>query len=354
MPNEISIVIPHHIDRWRHPIASKMREVARRIPEIDFYSFSSPQTEEDRTLGKEFWSLDHIHKCGKMVLIKRSFNAVHHASATPSNIAATLVSKVRGAGRTVHIYTASVEPHKEDPYWREYAWSITHCQLLIAGANIISKGIEARFGRTANLVLTNGVDHKFFDPMAAGEAVLETVRHRKFALFVGALLPRKRADILIRIATRMPDMHFVMVGRPTLKTDGRKVVELIAQIPNIQYLGSQPKWFVRDLMAHATILIFPSDLEGFSNVLLEASAMGLPILARPVSSMPEVVREGLTGWLLPYEPIEGWIARIREVVSWSQEERCEFQNQARTLSQNMYSWDSIASKLKNFYFANII
>ena len=354
MGNELSIVIPHHIDRWRHPIASKMREVARRIPEIDFYSFSSPQTGEDLKLGEEFWGLEHIHKCGKMALVKQSFNAVHHASATPSNIAASLVSRARGACRTVHIYTASVEPHKEDPYWREYAWSVNHCQLLIAGAGTILRGIESRFGRTADLVLINGVDHSFFDPIAAEEEVLETVNRRPFALFVGALLPRKRADVLIRIASRMPDMHFVMVGRPSLKTDGRKIVELIAQTPNIQYLGPRTKGFVRDLMAHAAILIFPSDLEGLSNVLIEASAMGLTILARPVSSMPEVVHEGITGWLLPVEPIEGWIARIREVVSWSQQERSEFQYQARALSQSKYSWDLIASKLRNFYFANIV
>jgi glycosyltransferase involved in cell wall biosynthesis len=331
-----------------------MREVVQRIPEINFYSFSSPQTEEDLILGRSFWELEHIHRCRKASLLLRSFDAVHHASATPANIAASLIAKARGGGRTIHVYTASVEPHRADPYWREFAWSINHCQFLIAGSNNVARVIESSFGRTADLVLPNGVDHEFFNPSEAGEEVLAKVGRTPFVLFVGALLPRKRVDLLIRIAARMSWMHFVVVGRLSSKTNGRKTVELIDQQPNIQFLGFQPKWFVRDLMAHASVLVFPSDLEGYSNVLLEASAMGLPILARPVSSMPEIVQDGLNGWLLPDEPIGEWLARISEIAGWSKQQRRVFQTRARQLSQNHYSWDTIASKLRDFYFANIV
>jgi glycosyltransferase involved in cell wall biosynthesis len=280
-------------------------------------------------------------------------DAVHHASATPVNITASRLAKLRGMGRTQHIYTISVEPHDEDPYFREVVWSIKNCDLLVAGSNKVALAVKNGFGRLADVVITNGVDLKFFDPATAGEGGLAEIRHKPFVLFVSALLPRKRADILMRIAARMPDLSFVVVGRPSAKTGGDAIVERLKQHPNIHYWGFQPKRTVRDLMAHASAFIFPSDLEGYANVLLEASAMGLPILARPVSSMPEIVEVGVNGWLLEAEPITQWVSRIREIVEWPVDKRRNFQAGAREWSHSQFSWDAVAEKLKDFYLAHL-
>ncbi|NNM29128.1 MAG: hypothetical protein HKO57_06375, partial [Akkermansiaceae bacterium] len=44
----MKILLPISLDRWRSPIASLLREVAQRCTEHEFYSFSSPGTDEDR------------------------------------------------------------------------------------------------------------------------------------------------------------------------------------------------------------------------------------------------------------------------------------------------------------------
>lgn len=330
-----------------------MREVIRRIPEIDFYSFSSPETDEDHKRAGAFWDLDHIHRCPKSVLLLRSFDAVHHASATPANISASVVSKMRGFGQTQHIYTASIEPHEGDPYSREFAWSISHCDRLIAGSHSVAGSIERSFGRQADLVLPNGVDIEYFNPAIADDRILSVVAGRPYVLFVSTLIPRKRADIFVRIAEQMPATHFVMVGRPAPSLGGDEILARVSHVANLQYLGVQPKEVIRDLMSHAAVFIFPSELEGFANVLLEATAMGLPIIARPVSSMPDIVKEGVNGWLIPELSLDSWISKVQEVLAWPDEYREEFSKQAMDWCRQHHTWDAVAERLKAFYFATL-
>jgi glycosyltransferase involved in cell wall biosynthesis len=56
---------------------------------------------------------------------------------------------------------------------------------------------------------------------------------------------------------------------------------------------------VRELLAETTVSVLPSLSEGLSNVLLESMAVGVPVIGTTVGGTPEIIEDGVTGFLIP-------------------------------------------------------
>ena len=127
---------------------------------------------------------------------------------------------------------------------------------------------------------------------------------RRHLLFVGRLDDRvKRVGALVRafagLAARRPEVDLVIVGDGP---DGPALRDLaVAAVGGrVRFLG----WLdgpaaLAQAYAAADCLILPSWSEGFPTVVGEAMACGTPVLASRVGGVPELVTEGVTGWLVP-------------------------------------------------------
>jgi colanic acid/amylovoran biosynthesis glycosyltransferase len=126
-------------------------------------------------------------------------------------------------------------------------------------------------------------------------------------LALGRLVPKKGFAVLLRACRLLSDQGLDF--RLTLAGDGperRKLRELAHRqglADRVSLTGAVPHLEVARLMAQADLLVMPSlialsgDRDGIPNVILEALFCGVPVLATAVSGIPEVVREGDTGWL---------------------------------------------------------
>jgi glycosyltransferase involved in cell wall biosynthesis len=344
------VLFPINLDRCKFPVATSLRELTLRNPEIDFYSFSSPTSDEDRALGEFLWSQPHIHKIKVADLIWQRFDIVHHASATPRNLIAAAIAKARSLGKCKHIFTAPIQPHDDDEFYRQYVTSVRRADVLGAVSHAVAKDIQEQFGRKVDAVIPSGVDLNFFDPAAAQPVDLEKLGIRNpYVLFVGVLTPRKRPDVFMQIASLMPELDFVMVGASYTPKEEAMYRETASKYPNVKLLGSQPRSTVRDFMSSALAMVFPSELEGLPLTILEASAMGIPVLAQPKSSMPEAVIEDVTGWLRSVDELSGWADKLKELTNWTETERTNFSQKARNFVSEQYSWDMIAQQYAELY-----
>jgi glycosyltransferase involved in cell wall biosynthesis len=119
------------------------------------------------------------------------------------------------------------------------------------------------------------------------------------AVTVGRLIPLKRVDGLLEALKELPDLGLVVVGdgpeRPRLE---RRARELGVQ-DRVYFAGRRPKKEALGLMAACDLFVLNSVHEGLPHVVLEAMALGLPVVATAAGGTPEVVRDGETGVLVP-------------------------------------------------------
>ena len=152
-----------------------------------------------------------------------------------------------------------------------------------------------------------------------------------YALFVGRLSPEKGLDTLLtaweKIGEQMP---LKIVGDGPLAD---RVASATQRLMGVEWLGRQPKDQVLALMKEAQVLVFPSVwYEGFPVVIVEAYAVGLPVIASSLGSTSSLIDHGRTGLhFRPGDPenlvsqLEWILTHPAELAQMRREARAEFE-----------------------------
>lgn len=160
------------------------------------------------------------------------------------------------------------------------------------------------------LVVPNGVDIEKFRPAKKENArnLLNLPQDKKIVLFVGALRKIKGVDYLIEAAKSFvdKDTELFMVGRDDgLKKSLEKRAQELKIANFIKFTGPVNHEDIPLWISAADILVLPSLSEGRPNVILEALACEIPVVATDVGGIPELLIEGETGYLVPAKnPVE--------------------------------------------------
>lgn len=215
--------------------------------------------------------------------------------------------------------------------------TILRSDILFSNSRSVQASLQKEYGRTSDVVPT-GVDTKFFTP-----AWDRPLNQRLRVLFVGSLRPFKGPQLLVRAAARFPDIDFAIIG------DGVMANDLAAQIRderlgNVSLLGSFKPAALREQYRQSDIFLFPSRWEGSPKVILEASACGLPILARR-DYQPETVVDGESGYLARSD--EELLERLAELVS-NADLRRSMGPAARAHSER-FDWDLITRRWEEIF-----
>lgn len=127
-------------------------------------------------------------------------------------------------------------------------------------------------------------------------------------LSVGRLVEKKGyGDLLLALAALSPERQwtFEHVGSGTLAQTLREKAEALEISSRVTWHGARDRSFVFERLAEADLFVLPvriaasGDRDGLPNVLMEAQALGVPVLSTDVSGVPELVVHGRTGWLVP-------------------------------------------------------
>lgn len=144
----------------------------------------------------------------------------------------------------------------------------------------------------------NGIDLSSYNSgTRKSREALGLPQDKTLITMVGVLRPGKGQDVAIEAAKRLqsqPNAHFVFVG------DGEnreKLEEQARGLTNVTFLGQRMD--VPDIWRASDIAILPSDSEALPTVLIEAGAAGLPVIASRVGGVPEIIEDGVTGYLTP-------------------------------------------------------
>jgi glycosyltransferase involved in cell wall biosynthesis len=173
-------------------------------------------------------------------------------------------------------------------------------------------------------------------------------------LAAGRMVPQKRHDRLLRVIARVRQQARVPI-RLTIAGDGplrasteEQAARLGLSQDAVTFLGA-----VADLVPvyqAADIFLLTSDHEGTPNVLLEAMACGLPVIATRAGGVPEVVEDGVSGYLVEPSDEEMLIRRILSLLA-AKDQRLEIGRAARRRMETNYSPETLSARLQQIYRA---
>jgi len=142
----------------------------------------------------------------------------------------------------------------------------------------------------------------------------------RVVVFVGQLVSIKGVRFLIDAWSRLaiqgvlgPDDRLLIAGEGPLRAELEARAKEANVASSVRFLGGVPYARIGQLLACANALCLPSRNEGTPNVVVEALASGVPVVASRVGGVPELVREGVNGFLVDSGDVVALAARLRDV-----------------------------------------
>ena len=218
-------------------------------------------------------------------------------------------------------------------------------------------------------VVKNGIDTTEFSPDPETDIVTSIGMKLDLAsvVFVGRITRQKGLIHLVRAAEKLdPETQVVLLaGAPDTPEIAQEFNEAFAHLEstrgNVLWIQEMvPRDHVRQVLSHATVFACPSVYEPLGIVNLEAMACETAVVASAVGGIPEVVVDGVTGYLVPYDPAkaddpaavadfeEGLATKINELTR-DPEKAGQFGRAGRQRCIEEFDWSKIAAETVDVY-----
>lgn len=161
-------------------------------------------------------------------------------------------------------------------------------------------------------VVTCGVDSGFLDQEPT------PIPGAPRLVFVGRLSGHKAPELLVEAAGRLRRegiaFELTFVGDGELRPEIEAAIARGGLTEHVRVTGFCDEATVRRYIREARALVLPSFTEGLPVVIMEAFALGRPVVSTYIAGIPELVEPGKSGWLVPAGSLDQLTAALREVL----------------------------------------
>jgi glycosyltransferase involved in cell wall biosynthesis len=219
-----------------------------------------------------------------------------------------------------------------------------HLDLIITDNNRLRETMKNRYQHVANIetkavTCYQPLTTALHAELSSGPTKQINFTKRQKVVWASRIDPTKRPDILAKIAQCLPEVHFEVYGYSSSGYD----FSYLRKLSNIKLMGEYSD-FSQISKDDKAMFLYTSDADGMPNVLLEAIASGLPIIAPDVGGIRELITDN-SGWLVRrFDDIGDYVRLIKHVLAYPDEanDRCL---RAQALLKQRHSWSAFASRL---------
>jgi len=217
---------------------------------------------------------------------------------------------------TLHGSDVSLFSHLSRSSQMAVRFALGGAARVVAVSGSLARAAEKQFPHLSPLPrIFNGLmlpGPEFVAGQMAGQA--SAVLPERFAVMVGSFDPYKGHDLALlawgQLKAFEPDLHLVVIGDGVLRAS---YVSLIAEqecTKTVHLTGQIGHDDVLRIMAAAELMVFPSRSEGLPYVLLEAGAVGIPVVCTRIPVFEEIIDDDVNGLLVPLDEPEALVAAV--------------------------------------------
>ncbi len=235
-------------------------------------------------------------------------------------------------------------------YYKLFGWVIfgSPARITLYGKSLIPYAKQAGIATNKVRVITTGIhvsSKRIGDPVAIRKEF--KLKDEKILLFVGLLVPRKGVDILLKIMCKLTirDFKLFVIGDGPNRRRYEELAKELGLDDRVIFTGFRKDVFNFYSVSH--LFVFPSRGEGLPGVIMESMVTGLPVVASKIPCIPELVKDGKSGYLCPNDDIECFKQRIEKLLK-DENLRKKFSEEGFKIIQN-FDWKKVIIKYRNLY-----
>ncbi len=192
--------------------------------------------------------------------------------------------------------------------------------------------------RTKNFLEKNGFKVFFIPPAIKPKF---SNRKRQYILYVSRLVENKNPMLVIKIAERMPDENFVVVGKGPLK---KEIIRASKKLKNLEYIEYiEDRKTLLSMYEKAKLLIHPAKKDPIGFVVVEALSRATPVLATTSTGASDYLPEE---WRMKSFDVNKWVKKINDVRGDTLKARKVFKREHLNIEDKLFK--EISERIKEF------
>jgi len=190
--------------------------------------------------------------------------------------------------------------------WAYSVWLLNHCDRVVFATRAHRDFFQDQGLKAPTAIISNGLDVHRYRPADGADEGIEA-RYALPAgpriLFVSRLARDKAIDVLIRampgIRSHVPNASLLLVGRGDYRASLEELTAELRLAGAVRFLGFIPEADMPAIYRACDCFAIASTYEVQSLPTLQALATGLPVVAADAVALPEIVKDGVNGYLVP-------------------------------------------------------
>lgn len=219
--------------------------------------------------------------------------------------------------------------------------SFKNSALILPICNYLEKLVKDRYPTKNVSTLYQGINPSNWYPVEGNR-----LKHPCVGLLQGAVIWDKTREMLVlqKVLEALPHVTFYWVGDGPYR---EKIIPLLRKYENFKWLGQlQYPDKVREYLSEIDVYALVSGIDMSPLTLLEAQLMEKPVIATRVGGIPELMKNGETGFLIEKGDSQDWIDKISILISDENKAR-QMGKAGREFVEKTFSWNIIVKKFVN-------